>query len=274
MARGLDHLVVAVNDLERAAAAYAALGFTVTPENRHPWGTANRLVQLDGFFIELLSVVDPELIDESSEGIFSFGAFNRDFLKKREGASMLVLESEDPESDRSDFLNAGLEVFAPFSFERTANLADGTTAQVAFDLTFLKDPLAPEIGYFTCRNRYPEHFWKAAFQAHENGGRSVASLSLLAEDPGDHRAFLSGFTGVSETRETHLGLELETPRGMVAVYSPEAYRTVFGSEAADSVRGEVPQIAALQIVCPGLEEKKVIPASALFGLTLVLSPVE
>jgi len=272
MARGLDHLVVAVNDLDAAAAAYAGLGFTVTPENKHPWGTANRLVQLDGFFIELLSVADPGTIVEPCGTAFSFGAFNRDFLKKREGASMLVLESEGPERDRQDFLNAGLEVFDPFSFERIANLADGSTAKVAFDLTFLKDPLAPEIGFFTCRNRYPEHFWKAAFQSHENGARSVRSVCLLAENPADHHVFLSGFAGQRETRATSLGLELETPRGNISVFNPAVFRTIFGDEAAEDVQGGLPQIVALEIACRGVEKKKVIPASALFGLTLVLSP--
>ena len=138
MVRGLDHLVVAVNDLGAAGRAYADLGFTLTPENRHPWGTANRLIQLDGFFIELLAIADAGLVPEPTGNSFSFGAFNRDFLKRREGASMLVLESRDPGQDRAEFERAGLQLFEPFSFERVANLADGSTAKVAFDLTFVK----------------------------------------------------------------------------------------------------------------------------------------
>ena len=87
---------------------------TVTPENRHPWGTVNRLVQLNGFFIELLSLGDENLISETTGKLFSFGAFNRDFLKTREGASMLVLESANPEMDRLDFENLGFDVYEPF----------------------------------------------------------------------------------------------------------------------------------------------------------------
>ncbi|MEP2388240.1 VOC family protein, partial [Hyphomonas sp.] len=121
MARGLDHVVVAVRDLDAAAKAWAELGFTVTPENRHAWGTANRLVQLDGFFIEILTVADESLIVEASEGDFSFGAFNRNFLKTRQGASMLVAEGVDPDQDRADFQRLGLTTYAPFSFERVAN---------------------------------------------------------------------------------------------------------------------------------------------------------
>ncbi len=272
MVRGLDHLVVAVKDLEAAGRAYSELGFTVTPENRHPWGTANRLIQLDGFFIELLSVADPNLIEETEGKRYSFGAFNRDFLAKREGASMLVLESADPAADRASFQKAGLDVFDPFSFERVANLADGTTAKVAFDLTFLHDPLAPEIGYFTCRNKYPENFWKSAFQTHANGAQSVKTIYMLAGDPSDHHEFLGAFTGQREMRATSLGLELDTPRGKIFVLNPSGYRSLVGDAAVDAVRGELPQIAALEIECAGLGAARTVPATDLYGLTLILSP--
>ena len=39
MARGLDHIVHAVRDLDAAAELYRRLGFTVGARNRHPWGT-------------------------------------------------------------------------------------------------------------------------------------------------------------------------------------------------------------------------------------------
>ncbi|WP_299812878.1 VOC family protein [uncultured Roseibium sp.] len=272
MVRGLDHLVVAVKDLDAAFQTWTALGFTMTPVNRHAWGTANRLIQLDGFFIEVLSVADQELIQEAEGQAFSFGAFNRDFLVKREGASMLVLESRDPGQDRDDFVKAGLEVFEPFSFERTANLADGSTARVGFDLTFLRDPLAPGIGYFTCHNRFPENFWKPAFLSHDNGAQSVEAVYLVAEDPSDHHEFLGGFTGQREMRATSLGLELVTPRGKISVLTPRAYRGLLGEDAAGALDGDLPQIAALEISCAGLEEARIIPASKLFGLTLILSP--
>ena len=55
MARGLDHLVLAVHDLDAAGRFYERLGFQVGTRNRHPWGTENRLVQFPGSFIELIS---------------------------------------------------------------------------------------------------------------------------------------------------------------------------------------------------------------------------
>lgn len=272
MVRGLDHLVVAVRDLDAAAAAWEALGFTVTPEARHSWGTANRLVQLDGFFIELLCVADETLITEAGPDGFSFGAFNRDFLKNRQGGSMLVLESLDPEADRAAYLGHGLKLYEPFWFERTATFADGTTGKVAFDLTFVSDRLAPGIGFFTCRNRYPETFWRPSFQIHDNGAESIESVTLVAADPSDHHEFLGGFSGQREMRATSLGLEVATPRGRILVLTPGAYSQLFGSAAANDLPGDLPAIAALTITCNGLTERRIIPAHELFGVTLVLEP--
>src|SRR6201999_1888529 len=59
MSRGLDHIVHAVRDLDAAADLYRRLGFTVGVRNRHPWGTHNHIVQIPGFFIELLTLAEP-----------------------------------------------------------------------------------------------------------------------------------------------------------------------------------------------------------------------
>ncbi len=88
MARGLDHIVHAVRDLDAAVDLYRRLGFTVGARNRHPraWGTQNHIVQLPGTFVELLAVADASGIAPHAPRHFSFGAFNRDFLGARAGA--------------------------------------------------------------------------------------------------------------------------------------------------------------------------------------------
>ena len=67
--RRIDHLVLAVHDLEAAAALYTKLGFQVGARNRHPWGTENRLVQFGSSFIELITVgQNPETIAPHQPG--------------------------------------------------------------------------------------------------------------------------------------------------------------------------------------------------------------
>ena len=92
--RRIDHVVVAVRDLDAAGTFFQRLGFQVGARNRHPWGTHNQLVQLPGFFVELLTVAEPEKL--GSDGFSAlFGTYNRIFLKHHEGLSLLILESSD-----------------------------------------------------------------------------------------------------------------------------------------------------------------------------------
>ena len=62
MAHRIDHIVIAVRDLTRAAAHYEAAGFTVTPGGEHADGeTHNALVTFgDGAYFELIAFKEPD----------------------------------------------------------------------------------------------------------------------------------------------------------------------------------------------------------------------
>jgi len=194
-ARRIDHLVLAVEDLEGAAAFYERLGFQVGARNRHPWGTENHVVQFRSSFLELIAVADPGGIPPHSPGVFSFGAFVRDYLSQREGLAMLVLDSTDAEADAASFAREGIGAYEPFSFERAGRAADGTETRVAFSLAFALDDGLPDAAFFTCRQHHPEAFWSPLLQRHENAAANVAAVSLDVREPERHVRFLSAFTG-------------------------------------------------------------------------------
>jgi catechol 2,3-dioxygenase-like lactoylglutathione lyase family enzyme len=243
MARGLDHIVHAVRDLDAAAALYRGLGFTVGARNRHPWGTHNYTVQFPGSFIELLTVAKPELVPEHAPGHFSFGAFNRDFLSEGEGLSMLVLEGRGG-ADLSGFEKAGIADGKLFDFEREARRPDGTPIKVAFTLAFARDPAAPQVSFFTCQQHYPENFWNPVFQKHANSVSGIAGVVLVAEKPAQHLYFMQRFTGAAG-KQTSDGFAIETPRGTIAVITPAAFRQRYGAVAPDASRGA--RLAAIRL---------------------------
>ena len=279
--RGLDHIVHAVHDLDAAGEAYARLGFTVGARNRHPWGTHNRIVQFPGVFIELLAIGEPDLIPPAKPRSVSFGAFTREFLARHEGLSMLVLEGKGAAADAAAFRAAGIGDFDVFDFERAGKRPDGASVKVAFSLAFAQDRRAPDTGFFTCQQHYPENFWNPAFQTHANGASGIAGVVFVADNPADHHVFLKAFSGVSDLQSTSAGITIETPRGEIQVMDPAAYRLHFAVEPPDVARGmrlaairfalRDPAVAkaALRGTAGELRGKLVVAPTAMHGATLV-----
>jgi hypothetical protein len=237
--RGLDHIVHAARNLDAARDLYQRLGFTVGARNRHPpaWGTENHIVQLPGFFVELLAMADTAGIVPHGPRSFSFGAFNRDFLAHAEGLSMLVLESKDARGDAEAFRAAGLGDFEAYNFERPARAPDGAAVKVAFSLAFARDDQAQETAFFTCQQHYPENFWNPAFQDHPNSVERISAVVLVADNPTDHHIFLSAFVGERALTATSSGITIHTPRGDIQVMDPVAFAGHFGVDSPDTSGG-------------------------------------
>ena len=134
MQRGIDHLVWAVHGMDHARDVFTRMGFTLTPVNRHPFGTFNSLIQLQGNFIELLGAEDPDLMPEGKPGAFNWPRFNYLFLERHEGLSMLALESAGADADAEAFARGGVQAYLPFEFSRKAALPGGGEATVGFRL--------------------------------------------------------------------------------------------------------------------------------------------
>lgn len=235
---GLDHLVLAVTDLDRARARYQAMGFTMTPRAQHPFGTGNSNIQLQGCFLEVLTVVAPEDIPEHGESSFSFAAHNRDFLNKAEGFSMLVLESADARVDQQRFAVLGLRTYEPFEFSRKARQPSGEEVTVGFSLAFATNPLAPQNAFFSCQQHAPEHFWKAEYQTHANTAHTITDVCLVAPVPDDHRSFLEGYTGSVSTRQSDGSLLIETGRGVISVMDPGRFSREYQCATPDISDGD------------------------------------
>lgn len=233
-ARGLDHLVIGVQDLDAAGELYARLGFRVGARNRHPWGTENRIVQFPGAFLELITIGEEGLIPPHAPRHFSFGAFVRDALERGEGISMLVLESTDAEADAVAFRAAGIGDFENFFFERQARRPDGSQVRVAFRLAFAHNPAAPDCGFFACQQLEPQNFWNPAFQQHENGTTGLAAIVMVADDPSAQLPFLAAYAGTRASETGEGGLSLPLPRGRIDVLTPLKAQALSGTIAAAS----------------------------------------
>jgi catechol 2,3-dioxygenase-like lactoylglutathione lyase family enzyme len=258
MARGLDHIVHAVRDLDAAADLYRRLGFTVGARNKHPWGTHNHIVQLPGFFIELLTLAEPEKL--GSDGFSTmFGAYNRDFIARGEGFSLLILESKDATGDAATFSSAHIGDPDALRFEREAKRPDGSSVKVGFSLAFAEDKDARDIHFAACQQHYPENFWNPNFQQHPNGVSAVAGVVAVAEQPEQHRRFFEVFAD-SHASAGSDGFAIATPRGTIDVLTPAAFLRRFGVKAPDMSRGA--RLAALRFSVTSPSRLQALPELA------------
>ena len=229
MPGGIDHIVHAVRDLDAAAEFYRRAGFMVGARNQHPWGTHNRIVQLgNSAFIELLEIAEPEKIPPHRPRAFSFGAFNRDFLKSREGLSMLILNSRDAVADARAFKASGIGDFEVFDFSREGKRPDGAVVKLAFSLAFAEDKASPDVRFAVCQHHFPENFWNPAFQRHANGATRIPGVVLVADNPADRHVFLKSLTGVNDLHSNSLGVTATTDSGEVEIMTEVAFRDLTG----------------------------------------------
>lgn len=278
--RHIDHIVVAVHELDEAGDFYRKLGFQVGARNRHPWGTENRLIQFSSSFIELITVgEDAGVIPCHAARRFSFGSFVRDYLRKREGLAMLALDSTDAEADAAWFAAKGIGDFEPFFFERMGRRPDGSETRVAFTLAFALDAEAPDAAFFVCQQHFPQNFWNTDFQRHANGATNILSAALTAPQPEAHAGFLATFSGAERKQRPDDSLFFALDGGRIDVIReaderPSSLRAPLLSSFTIKVGDIAHQADALRAAgIPFTAGGKVlaVPSSAAFGVGIRFS---
>lgn len=275
MPRRIDHVVLCVADLARAAAFYRRLGFTLTRRAAHPWGTCNHLALLDGNFLELLAVNDPSAVPCQEPGRFSFGAYNQAYLGRREGMSMLVFAGSDAKADVRDWAASGLNTYEPLDFSREAPLPDGRSVPVNFSLAFVTHPEMTDAAFFSCHLHEPDALWNPEYRRHVNGARRLVEVVMSAPEPGHYRDFFARLTSdqVVVDGET---LGVGPPSDRISVLSPAALAVRF-PELPKPDAGAPPRFQAIRVTVSSLAaavavlERNDVPHSQTEG-SIVIAP--
>src|SRR5215467_6004304 len=273
--KGINHLVLASHDLEALRSAYQALGFAVKQRGGLPFGISNSIVQLQGSYLELLSVTGD--VPEHSPGHFSFGAFNRDYLARHEGFSMLVLDTLDARADIASWREAGLQVYEPLDVSRMATMPDGENVKLGWSLAFVTHPGAPWFRVFACQFHRPQFYTQPQYQNHTNTAATVQDVWITGEAAPDLAEFMSKVTGASSVTKSADVASLQTRTGTVILARPRAFEAAFGVPAPHPEDG--PHLAGFTIGCRGLAHlaflglakaggRYVVPPSKGFGTAI------
>lgn len=174
--RGLDHLVVAVRDLDAAAASWSALGFTLSPRGLHSAhvGSANYTMMFGEDYLELLAVLVPQTHNQAL----------RDFLAKREGLERAAFTTADAAAGAEALRARGVDSTGPLHFGRPVPMPDGTEAEARFSVfRWPASSYAGGLGIFACQHHTPEAVWVPSLQSHPNGVTGIRRALAATADP-------------------------------------------------------------------------------------------
>jgi catechol 2,3-dioxygenase-like lactoylglutathione lyase family enzyme len=181
---GLDHAVVAVRDLDAAAAAWQRLGFTLSPRGTHSahLGSGNYTIVFGEDYIELLGILNETEHNQPTVA----------FLKSREGIERTAFTTDDAAAGLAELKARGLAGGGPLSFSRPVDLPDGAKGEAAFNIfTWPPDEAPAGLRIFACQHLTRDTVWIPALQRHANGAQRLVRIEIVANAPKDAAAHLS-----------------------------------------------------------------------------------
>ena len=165
-----DHAVVMVRDrLDELAPHFERQGFLLSDKAVHNLGSCNRLIVLDGTYVELLGWPPgaPPARKEIADSPF--------------GLEALVFRTQDAEGTYRRLRDAGFAVNPVQELTRPARV-DGREMQARFHTVRFAQQPVPGIRMYFCRHLTPECVWAPSLMAHPNGALRIHRIDVRAAD--------------------------------------------------------------------------------------------
>ena len=174
---GVDHVVVAVKDLDAAAANWKQLGFTISPRGTHSahMGTGNYTIMLGEDYMELLGVLSAT----------EHNAPTRTYLEKTGGGiERVAFTTLSAAAGAAELRTMGYAAIGPTDFERPVIMPDGSKAAAKFATFLWPASEAPGgVRLFACQHKTRETVWIPQLQKHANTARSIARVFIVTPKP-------------------------------------------------------------------------------------------
>jgi catechol 2,3-dioxygenase-like lactoylglutathione lyase family enzyme len=233
---GIDHVIIAVADLERARIGWERLGFTLTPRGRHlQKGTGNYCIMFERDYLELMGAVDPR---QDTGGL-------AEFLANGEGPRGLAFATRAGEETAAALVRQGLHPTEPRDLTRQLELPEGTVLP-RFKLVSLPPEETPALMSFVCQHLTPELVRRPEWLRHANAVVGLAGVVVLVEATKPlaaayEKLFPAGVTLTDEVLTVHVGphrITFATVDDFAALYP----------EIEPALTQPLPAMAALRLV--------------------------
>jgi hypothetical protein len=234
--KGLDHVVVMVDGIDAAEAAYRRLGFQVQPRGFHKkLGTANQLMIFDTDYFEILGIVEPT----------EFNAERREWIKGGGGLANVALATDGADLAYEAFKAAGLDPHPPLPFDRAVEVA-GRIEHAAFRTIRIPKTNMPVVGFFVCEHLTPQFVYRPEWAKHPNGARGIAGVTVIAEQPAKWSAELEKYFGKGAVTSEGDGVIVDTGTQPVRYMTRADYTTRYPGIAPVRL-GDHPALLSLRV---------------------------
>lgn len=251
---GLDHQLIAVNDIETTRDYLQSIGFNMTTVGKHPWGTSTSLAMFDGCLIEIMGIFDASLIDENPAGEFKFGRHIYEHLLQREGIALSALHSNNIVDDIEQAKKAGMSLADTLEFGRDVTLPDGKSGRTKTTLAIFPDKDHPRLSVFLCQQHRPELIYVPEWMTHPNKVYGIKGICIVAKQSeleviGQKWMAMNGnmarFDG---------GFRVDTANGSVDVMTREAFKSKRATLPAQIADNDAATILAIDYYCENLDK--------------------
>jgi hypothetical protein len=174
---GIDHAVVVIKDLDKAAESWKRFGFTISPRGTHSakMGTGNYTIMLGSDYVELLGV-----LAETDQN-----APTRAFVARRgEGIERVAFTAIDAAAGAEEIRARGYTPVGPTDFERPVTLPNGGKSEAKFRVFQWPIDEAPgDFRIFACQHKTRETVWIAELQNHANTAERLKQVIVVSPEP-------------------------------------------------------------------------------------------
>jgi catechol 2,3-dioxygenase-like lactoylglutathione lyase family enzyme len=234
---GIDHVIIAVRDLERGRAAWTRLGFTLSPRGRHIGrGTGNYCIMFPSDYLELMGIVD------AADSVERLAAF----LERREGLMAAAFApAGTAEEARAALLHRGLHPSEPRPLARRTELPT-ETLMPRFSLIALPPEETPGLDSFLCSHLTPELMRRPEWLVHPNGAQRLNAIHVLVDSTAPLLAAYDRLVGIVQVTTTDAVAAVHVGRQRIVFATPDDFRTMHPGLELDS-GFPLPGIAAIEL---------------------------
>ena len=233
---GIDHVLLAVRNLEAARMGWTRLGFTLSPRGKHLGrGSGNYCIMFPQDYVELFGIVGSERVSPEYTA----------FLAAGEGPMKLAWATDDSHAAVAALTALGLHPDAPRDLGRQLELPEGTVVP-RFSIVALKPEETPALSSFLCAQLTPELMRRPEWLEHANGATGLLGITVVVADTAplvEPYERLFGPTAIHTTDEI---LTLRVGRHRILFATPEDFAAMH-PEIDIEERVAVPFIALLTL---------------------------